>query len=194
MKIINNPWKQNHLHLKMFIFQLFSNSCFQVTCVESESDLSSTAKRFDAQFLAATVGKERGTPKPKNTDFDNPESESENSHSGPNTDTFNSKNSDSKTTKEDFVESKHAECESKYSKSVLKTNIFGFKNSDSVSKSINSESKNENSESKPESSNSESKNDHPKSETENFRLGNKFFSSKKTPILNRKIAKTQSKL
>jgi hypothetical protein len=81
--------------------------------------LSSTAQRFDVQLLAATVDKERATPK----SFD---SESKNEH----------------------FESKNSEPDSKNSNTGLKTNIFSSKISESELKIVNFESENEKSESK----------------------------------------------
>jgi hypothetical protein len=81
--------------------------------------LSSTAQRFDVQFLAATVDKERATPK----SFD---SETKNEH----------------------FESKNSEPDSKNSNTGLKTNIFSSKISESELKIVNFESENEKSESK----------------------------------------------
>jgi hypothetical protein len=111
--------------------------------------LSSTAQRFDVQFLAATVDKERATSTPKSFD-----SETKNKH----------------------FESKNSESDSKNSKSDSKPDIFSSMISDSELKNVNLESENEKSEFKnPES---ESKNEHPEPKTKNFGLKNEIFSWK----------------
>ncbi len=156
----------------MFFISTFSNLCFQVSCVDSQSDLSSTAQRFDVQFLAATVEKERATPK----SFD---SETKNEH-------FESKNSES--------DSKNSKSDSKNSKSDSKPDIFSSKSSDSEFKNVNLESENEKSESKNHDSESknelvEPKNEHPEPKTKNFGLKNEIFSSKNsdTEFVNKTI-------
>jgi hypothetical protein len=112
--------------------------------------LSSTAQRFDVQFLAATVDKERATPK----SFD---SETKNEH----------------------FESKNSESDSKNSNTGLKTNIFSSKNSDSEFKNVNWESKNEKSESKnPDSESKNEHVEYPELKTKNFGLKNEIFSWK----------------
>jgi hypothetical protein len=123
--------------------------------------LSSTAQRFDVQFLAATVDKERATPK----SFD---SETKNEH----------------------FESKNSESDSKNSNTGLKTNIFSSKNSDSEFKNVNWESKNEKSESKnPDSESKNEHVEYPELKTKNFGLKNEIFSSKNsdTEFVNKTI-------
>ena len=141
-------------------FNFFLNLCLQVLCVDSQSDLSSTAQRFDVQFLAATVDKERVRATLKSFDSE---------------------------TKNEHFESKNSEPDSKNSKSDSKPDIFSSMISDSELKNVNLESGNEKSESK--NPDSESKNNHPESKTKSFGLENEIFSSKNsdTEFVNKTI-------